>query len=195
LLEVAGQILIVFVGGSAFQVTRIGGREWGISLALGFVSIPLGALIRCIPSGPCERLFIKVRLLPNPQVLPSNSQDMEWNDAIRKVQDNLNTFAHVRGARMRASSYVGKSRTAQPQIVPSDRVALSSLMTMVPTLVASSIGAGWAPRSPMSLSDPSNFDPSKSSAALWEGKVQIHPDTKPDDPIFKKLGPIMKSQV
>jgi P-type Ca2+ transporter type 2C len=60
-------------------------------------------------------------------------------------------------------------------------------MTMVPSLVASSIGAGWAPQSPSGLSDPAFFDPSKSSAALWENNIQIHPDTKPDDPVYQKF--------
>ncbi|KAI0368013.1 calcium-translocating P-type ATPase [Pilatotrama ljubarskyi] len=190
LIEVAVQVLIVFVGGAAFQVTRIGGREWGIALALGFVSIPLGALIRCIPNGPVERFFIKTRLLPNPEVLPTTRPEAEWNSAIQLVRDNLNTFSHVRGGRMRASSYVGKSRNAR--IAPEARVALPSIMTMVPTLIASSIGAGWAPQSPSGLSNPAQFDPSKSSAALWEGKIQIHPETKPDDPIMQRWGNIAK---
>ena len=120
--EVAIQILIVFVGGAAFQVTRIGGREWGIALALGVVSIPLGALIRCIPNGPIEKFLIKVRLLPNPEVLPTARKDTEWNSAIELVRDNLSTFSHVRGGRMRASSYVGKSRNAR--LAPEARVAL-----------------------------------------------------------------------
>ncbi|KAI0636062.1 calcium-translocating P-type ATPase [Trametes polyzona] len=191
LIEVAVQILIVFVGGAAFQVTRIGGREWGIAIALGFASIPLGALIRCIPNGPVEKFFIKVRLLPNPEVLPTASPEADWNSAIRLVRDNLSTFSHVRGGRMRASSYVGKSRNAR--IAPESRVALPSIMTMVPTLIASSIGAGWAPQSPSGLSNPAQFDPSKSSAALWEGKIQIHPDTKPDDPIMQRWGPIART--
>ncbi|KAI0789888.1 calcium-translocating P-type ATPase [Abortiporus biennis] len=191
LVEVAGQVLIVFIGGAAFQVARISGREWGISLALGFVSIPLGALIRCIPNGPVERFFVWIRLLPKNGGLPTTSEDVEWNSAIQMVRDNLSTFAHLRGARLRGSSYVGKSRKARP--APEHRVALSSLMTMVPTLVATSIGAGWAPSSPSGLSNPASFDPSKSSAALWEGKIQIHPDTKPDDPAFKKWGSIAKT--
>ncbi|KAI0833641.1 calcium-translocating P-type ATPase [Trametes gibbosa] len=191
LIEVAIQILIVFVGGAAFQVTRIGGREWGIGIALGLVSIPLGALIRCIPNGPVERFFIKIHLLPNPQVLPTSAPEADWNSAIRLVRDNLSTFSHVRGGRMRASSYVGKSRNAR--IAPESRVALPSIMTMVPTLIASSIGAGWAPQSPSGLSNPAQFDPSKSSAALWEGKIQIHPDTKPDDPVMHRWGAIART--
>ncbi|KAI0310974.1 hypothetical protein OF83DRAFT_1153050, partial [Amylostereum chailletii] len=74
-IEVAGQILIVFVGGTAFQVTRIGGREWGMSLALGVVSIPLGALVRLVPSEPCERLFQLVRLIPKERSLPTTRSD------------------------------------------------------------------------------------------------------------------------
>ncbi|OCH84089.1 calcium ATPase [Obba rivulosa] len=186
LIEIAVQILIVFVGGSAFQVTRIGGREWGIGLALGIVSMPLGALIRCIPNEPVERFFIKIRLLRNPEALPTISPEGEWNAAIERIRDNLNTFAHVRGGRMRASSYIGKSRKAP--LNREARVSVQSLMTMVPTLVATSIGAGWAPQTPSDLCYPAPFDPSQSSAALWEGKVQVHPDTRSDDPILEQLG-------
>ncbi|KAG2129400.1 uncharacterized protein EDB93DRAFT_1265758 [Suillus bovinus] len=60
-----------------------------------------------------------------------------------------------------------------------------SLMTMVPTLIASSIGAGWAPQSRGTLSDPAHYDPSKSSAAFLEGELQIHPNTKPDDALYR----------
>lgn len=114
-VELGVQVLIVFVGGAAFQVTKIGGREWGISLALGFVSIPLGALIRFIPNPPVEKFFRKIRLLRDPDLLPSSRPDGEWNDAINMVRDNLFLFSHVRGARLRGSSYVGKSRKASPK--------------------------------------------------------------------------------
>ncbi|OBZ72155.1 hypothetical protein A0H81_08042 [Grifola frondosa] len=88
LIEVAVQVLIVFV---VVRLSKSPGSvvASGIALALGFVSIPLGALIRCIPNGPVQRFFIKIRLMPNP-----------------------NTFSQVRGGRMRASSYVGKARQA-----------------------------------------------------------------------------------
>ena len=122
--EVAVQILIVFIGGSAFQVTRIGGREWGIALALGFVSIPLGAALRCIPNEPTERFFRKIRLMRAPEELPTTRPDGEWNMAIDLVRDNLGTFSHIRGGRMRASSFVGKSRKSRPVHSPQERVTL-----------------------------------------------------------------------
>ncbi|KAH9905078.1 calcium-translocating P-type ATPase [Fomitopsis serialis] len=184
LIEIGVQILIVFVGGAAFSVTRIGGAEWGISLALGLVSIPLGALIRYIPNAPVERLLKTLHIMSTPAVLPTTRTDGDWNTAIELVRDNLNTFAHIRGGRMRASSYVDRSRKARP--LPETELGLPSIMTMVPTLIASSIGR--APLSPNGLADPAQFDPSKSSAALWEGRIQVHPDTKPDDPTRQRWG-------
>ena len=68
------------------------------------------------------------------------------------------------------------------------RLLRPSLMTMVPALIASSVGAGWTP-SHVGLSDPAQNDPSKSSAALWEGRLQLRPDTTPDDPVCRKWGP------
>jgi Ca2+-transporting ATPase len=58
---------------------------------------------------------------------------------------------------------------------------------MAPAFVAGGIGVDWnAPNG--SLSDPTHNDPSKSSAALWEGKVQIHPSTDPSDDAYKLFG-------
>jgi len=34
-VETAMQVTIIFIGGTTFQGAHIGGREWGISLALG----------------------------------------------------------------------------------------------------------------------------------------------------------------
>lgn len=47
---------------------------------------------------------------------------------------------------------------------------------MVPSLIMGSIGAGWKPTTG-TLSDPAADDPSRSSAQLWAGNVQVHPET------------------
>jgi Ca2+-transporting ATPase len=85
------QVLICFVGGSAFDVTRMGIREWGISLALGCVSLPLGALIRIAPNEPCERIFKKLQLLPNQRCSLPVRPDAEpgFSFAVDQVRDNL----------------------------------------------------------------------------------------------------------
>ena len=111
------------VGGAAFQVTPIHAREWCISLALAFVSIPLGVLIRCIPTPPFERAFIKLRIMKSDEVLPTTRPDRaERNLAIVKVRDNLSVFSSIRGGRLDASSFAHKSRKVR--IFERDRVAL-----------------------------------------------------------------------
>ncbi|KAJ7284885.1 calcium-transporting ATPase [Mycena rebaudengoi] len=188
LIEIGGQVAIVFIGGAAFSVTRIGGREWGISLALGVVSIPLGALVRLLPTEPFEKVFKKVGLLGKPDVLPTaapNPDNVGWN-AITLVRDNLGTFANVRGGRVRSSSFVVKSRTAR--LSQERERPISSLLAMAPTLMMGTIAASHAWTQPGSLSDPTHSDPSRSSAALWEGKLQLHPETSPQDPLYARFG-------
>ncbi|KAF9457841.1 hypothetical protein BDZ94DRAFT_1325934 [Collybia nuda] len=194
LIEIGIQILIVFVGDQAFQVTPIAGREWGISLALGVVSIPLGALIRLMPNEPFDKLFGRLGLLGKMEVLPSTNHESEvWSGAVAMVRDNLFTFSNIRGGRLRSSSFVIKSRLmrkSQDNQAPPLRV--SSLMTMVPTLIAGTVATGQRTKQPGSLSDPAHSDPSKSSAALWEGKLQLHPDTSPEDPAYQRYGGNLK---
>ncbi|KAK2460984.1 hypothetical protein APHAL10511_007454 [Amanita phalloides] len=175
-IEIAVQILIVFVGGAAFQVTRIAGREWGISLAFGIGSLPLGVLVRLLPNDSFERAFRAVGLFGRGKpVLPQDSESDGWNQAISLVRDNLKFFTSVRGGRLRSSSFVAKSRLAKihPEAIQ-QTLKTSSILTMAPTLMAGAIAGGqyYAMRD---LSDPAQTDPSKSSAALFFGKMQIHP--------------------
>lgn len=186
-IEIVVQVLIVFVGGAAFQVTRIPGREWGISIALGVVSIPLGVLVRCLPNGPFEKLFTLLGLFGKPEVLPTRRPDADtWNGAITLVRDNLSIFANIRGGRVRSSSVVVKSRSARlSQEFP--HLRMSSVLTMAPTLMAGAVATGGCFQRRGNLSDPAHADPSKSSAALWEGKLQMHPDTPLDDPVYQRF--------
>jgi Ca2+-transporting ATPase len=108
--------MICFVGGPAFQVTRMGRKEWGISFVLGCISLPLGALIRVVSNEPCKRVFAKLRLLPKLDAPPTMLPDAEAGSALaeRQMRDNLSTFAKLRGGRMRGSPLVHKSRSANP---------------------------------------------------------------------------------
>lgn len=58
---------------------------------------------------------------------------------------------------------------------------------MAPTIVLGAIASGSSYLHTGSLSDPAHADPSRSSAALWEGKLQIHPDTAADDPVYRQF--------
>lgn len=48
-LMVGGQILIIFVGGAAFHVTRLNGTQWAICIICGLVCIPWAGVLKFIP--------------------------------------------------------------------------------------------------------------------------------------------------
>jgi Ca2+-transporting ATPase len=119
-IMVGGQVLIVQVGGAAFQVTDLRPQDWGISIVVGFLSIPLGVIVRLLPSEPFERMLIKMHIYADPNKLPTVAEEddeaaekYEYNPALSKVKDNLHAFAKIRGGRLRASSIVAKSRSAR----------------------------------------------------------------------------------
>ncbi|KZV98474.1 hypothetical protein EXIGLDRAFT_700991 [Exidia glandulosa HHB12029] len=103
------QILIVFIGGPAFQVVEITGRDWAISIIVGLGAMVVGAIMRLIPNGIFEVAFVKLKLIRDPNELPT----VNWNPALDKVRENLTIFQNIRGGRLQGSSFVMKSRSAQ----------------------------------------------------------------------------------
>lgn len=132
---VAGQYLIIQFGGQAFQVVPIGAREWGISIIVGAMSLPLAILIRTIPPGPFARFMVRTGLYPDEATLlgrnSPQAEEQQWNEGINKVVDNLTVFGQIRGGRMRSSSMVLKSRSKQLKKLD---IHPTSLMAMVPSL-------------------------------------------------------------
>ncbi|KAG1456396.1 hypothetical protein G6F56_006840 [Rhizopus delemar] len=57
---VLGQALIVQFGGAAFQVVGLDGAHWGIAIVVGFMSLPIGAVIRLIPDEIFSCLFLNL---------------------------------------------------------------------------------------------------------------------------------------
>ncbi|CAK1360862.1 Calcium-transporting ATPase 8, plasma membrane-type [Cercospora beticola] len=43
------QVMIMYIGGRAFSISRIGARDWGIAVVLGAGSLPWGILVRLFP--------------------------------------------------------------------------------------------------------------------------------------------------
>ncbi|KAE8376310.1 hypothetical protein BDV26DRAFT_282763 [Aspergillus bertholletiae] len=98
-----GQVLIIFVGGHAFSVTRINGAQWGVCLIIGVVSLPIGVIIRLIPDALIEKLiptfFTRKK---GPELRVSDEEDrFEWNPALTEIRDQLKFLKRVRGGRLR----------------------------------------------------------------------------------------------
>lgn len=104
---IAGQVMIVFVGGAAFSVRRQDAPAWGIALILGFFSVPTAVLIRLIPDEWCRKLipsWIHRRAIP--QVLVSDEErQIEWNPALVEIREELNFLKALRGGRLNMLVY------------------------------------------------------------------------------------------
>ncbi|KAF9937729.1 hypothetical protein BGZ67_000941 [Mortierella alpina] len=170
-IMVVFQILIVEFGGAAFETEKLSAIQWLICVLLGLLSIPAGVLIRLIPESIFGSLKNRVNngdgsttgALPNFESFPDSNEagrvnsipasvgsnransiagsgnnvypsrdGLVWNPAITKVRSDLSLFKSIRGGRLSTDS---------------DRSGHAvHAAAMVPTLVATSVGAGWSPR-------------------------------------------------
>ncbi|KAM0347376.1 hypothetical protein ACHAPU_004896 [Fusarium lateritium] len=116
----AGQVIIMFFGGDAFVVTRLNGVQWGMSLAFGFMSIPIGVLIRLFPDAwfhavvkvfaklwPSWIRFSRKKKNDNEEEGQEPLEKLEGYDmdtALLGIRDDLEFLKNVRGGRMTALS-------------------------------------------------------------------------------------------
>lgn len=103
-IVVGGQILIVFIGGPAFETTPINFGSWAVSVVLGALSLIVGALARMLPDGPLEKALLWLHIISPKDGLPSSrendskegqlKQTRQWIHSIRagRKQSNLITY-------------------------------------------------------------------------------------------------------
>ncbi|KAL6818487.1 calcium P-type ATPase [Trichoderma sp. SZMC 28013] len=112
-LMMGGQILIVFVGGAAFSIAKKdqSGGMWGIALVLGFLSIPIGVLIRLIPDSFVVKLvpeFFKRRSKQVPGLTISDEEMDLYPEPLVEVRDELNFLRRMKGGRLNNLKYTIK---------------------------------------------------------------------------------------
>ncbi|KAI8186896.1 Calcium-transporting ATPase 2 [Colletotrichum sp. SAR 10_75] len=96
LIMIGGQLLIIFVGSDAFKVERLTGKEWGISIGLGAISLPMGVLIRLLPDnwvGACMPWFIRKKWAPE---TISEKRLEEHRDFVEGKETPLRTLTGLR---------------------------------------------------------------------------------------------------
>lgn len=107
LIMVGAQVLIIFVGGVPFNVISdphtLRADQWAISIVLGFMSLPIGVILRLIPDGLCEALvpsFLKRRAAPKFKLDDPEGGRYEWNPALNNVRQELVWLRKVKGGRL-----------------------------------------------------------------------------------------------
>lgn len=98
-----GQVLIIFVGDDPFQITDQSGLMWGVAIFFGFLSIPVGMLIRMIPDKLILALvpdFLKRRARKVPGLTVSDEEMNMYPEPLADVRDELNFLRRMKGGRL-----------------------------------------------------------------------------------------------
>lgn len=93
------QVMIIFVGGAAFEIKPLIPAQWGYSIVLGALSLPVGVIIRLIPDelvARCVPKFLKKKRTPEVVI----SDEYQWNQGLLEVRDELAFIKKVRGGRL-----------------------------------------------------------------------------------------------
>ncbi|KAI9227107.1 MAG: PMCA-type calcium-translocating P-type ATPase [Piptocephalis tieghemiana] len=89
LFVLAGQYLIVTYGGAAFKTTPLPTYLWFVSFLVGFLSLPVGFILRLLPSPP------KLNADQHHTPLVSETR-LQWEGAIRDVTSQLRVYSALR---------------------------------------------------------------------------------------------------
>lgn len=104
----AGQVLIIFVGGKAFNIApnKQTASMWGTAIVLGFISIPIGIVVRLIPDSLLEKLVpeaIKRRAqakLPDVTVSDDTERFQNFPAEFADIRDELYWLKRFKGGRV-----------------------------------------------------------------------------------------------
>lgn len=155
-VTLTGQILIVFFGGAAFHTVRLTSAQWGWSVFLGFLTLPLGVLIRLIP----DHFLVRTASA----IWPS-SLVQRWNHRKRLLGPLI--------SRLRRG---GSSSDISPASQNSRALAVANR-------TSSQQGNVSAPASePFNLVQ--LVEASKLGSSLSPYGFEVHPDTKKSDPVL-----------
>ncbi|KAK5455084.1 plasma membrane calcium [Exophiala xenobiotica] len=108
LIIIGGQCLIMFVGGAAFSIHRINGAQWGYSIVLGALSMPIAVVIRLLPDEIFAKMIPSIRLRKKrtPEfTFEDDEQLRQWNPALEEIREELTFLKKIRGGRMSELAY------------------------------------------------------------------------------------------
>jgi len=130
---VGGQVMIIFVGGKAFNVVRLNGAQWAYSIVLGALSIPVGAVIRLIPNELILRFipdYIKNRP-KGPELRISDEEEVfRFPKPLADVKEELSFLKRVKGGRLNNLKFA--MQQTRDHIMPRSRSGSRSRSNSIP---------------------------------------------------------------
>lgn len=163
-IMIGGQVMIIFVGGRAFNVSRLTSAQWGLSVGLGAISLPVGVLIRLIPDDFIRKMipaWLRRRFAP--QVNLADEELNPFATALQEIKDELTFIKRIKGGRINQIKFVVK----HPREVFTRSPSRSRSSVSLPQTPINEHGEfeGTSPPSP-SLTSPKRRSRSRSNSAL-----------------------------
>lgn len=101
---IGGQVMIILVGGEAFNIKGLTGEQWGYSIFFGFLSIPIGAIIRLIPDELIRKVIptsLMKQQTRGPQVtVEDEEQHFYFPKPLSDVKEELTFLKRMKGGRI-----------------------------------------------------------------------------------------------
>jgi len=107
---IAGQTIIIFVGGwGAFKAVPQSGRNWGIALILGVLSIPIGIVVRLIPDELAAKFVPQVvkdwSAKRNKVQVEDEENRGNYHEALYEIHDELAWIKKYKGGRLNSLKF------------------------------------------------------------------------------------------
>ncbi|KAH8665938.1 hypothetical protein BGZ60DRAFT_378380 [Tricladium varicosporioides] len=132
-IMVGGQVMIIFVGGKAFNVVRINGAQWAYSIVLGALSIPVGACIRLVPDELILKLipdYIKNRPKGPEVTISDEEEQFRFPKPLADVKEELSFLKKVKGGRLNNLKFA--MQQTRDQWLPRSRSGSRSRTNSIP---------------------------------------------------------------
>jgi Ca2+-transporting ATPase len=130
---VGGQVMIIFVGGKAFNVVHLNRAQWLYSVILGALSIPVGAAIRLIPDELIVRLipdYLKRRPKAPEVTISDEEEHFRFPRPLADVKEELSFLKRVKGGRLNNLKFA--MQDARDQFLPRSRSGSRSRSNSIP---------------------------------------------------------------
>ncbi|KAH6678620.1 hypothetical protein B0J14DRAFT_327021 [Halenospora varia] len=130
---VGGQVMIIYVGGKAFNVVRINGAQWAYSIVLGALSIPVGACIRLVPDELILKLipdYIKNRPKGPEVTISDEEEQFRFPKPLADVKEELSFLKKVKGGRLNNLKFA--MQQTRDQWLPRSRSGSRSRSNSIP---------------------------------------------------------------